>query len=94
VIRTVAREAGLKPTLVPLPFAAWHALAWIAEVLPSPPVTWNQVELMQVDTISSPQSPGFGELWNFAALARGGTPANVSEALIKELLLGYDAPSR
>ena len=32
--------------------------------------------------------------WNFAALARGGTPANVSEALIKELLLGYDAPSR
>jgi len=43
-------------------FAAWHALAWAAEMLPSPPVTRNQVELMQVDNVSSPQMPGFEEL--------------------------------
>jgi len=73
VLRTVAREAGLKPNLVPLPFAAWHALARIAEVLPSPPVTRNQLELMQVDTVSSPQSPGFGEL--------GISPHSVEEVL-------------
>ncbi len=31
--------------------AAWHVLAWFAEMLPSPPVTRNQVELMQVDNV-------------------------------------------
>jgi len=58
----VAHEADLTPTLVPIPFAAWHALAWLAEMLASPPVTRNQVELMQVDNVSSPGSAGFREL--------------------------------
>jgi uncharacterized protein YbjT (DUF2867 family) len=44
LLRTVAREAGLKRTLIPVPFAAWQALAWVAELLPSPPVTRNQVD--------------------------------------------------
>ena len=61
-LRAVAHEAGLKPILIPIPFAAWHALAWISEMLPSPPVTRNQVELMQVDNVSSPEMPGLGEL--------------------------------
>jgi NADH dehydrogenase len=61
-LRAVAHEAGLKPMLIPIPFAAWHALAWAAEMLPSPPVTRNQVELMQVDNVSSPEMSGFGEL--------------------------------
>ena len=61
-LRAVAHQAGLRPILVPVPFAAWHALAWAAEMLASPPVTRNQVELMQVDTVSSPQMPGFEEL--------------------------------
>lgn len=61
-LRAVARQAGLRPILVPVPFAAWHALAWAAEMLASPPVTRNQVELMQVDNVPSPQMPGFEEL--------------------------------
>jgi uncharacterized protein YbjT (DUF2867 family) len=61
-LRAVARQAGIKPVLIPFPFAAWHALARIAELLPSPPLTRNQVELMQIDTASSPGMPGFGEL--------------------------------
>lgn len=61
-LRVVAREAGLERTLVPIPFAAWHALAWIAEVLPTPPITRNQVELMEVDTVCSAGMPGFEEL--------------------------------
>jgi NADH dehydrogenase len=61
-LRAVAHEAGLKPILIPIPFAIWHALVWFAEMLPSPPVTRNQVELMQVDNVSSPEMPGFGEL--------------------------------
>ena len=62
LLRAVAQEAGLKPILVPLPFAAWHALTWIAELLPSPPLTRNQVELMEVDTVASPHLPGFRDL--------------------------------
>jgi len=61
-LRTVASAAGIKPILIPVPFAAWHALAWIAEMLPSPPIRRNQVELMQVDSASSSDTPGMGEL--------------------------------
>jgi len=62
LLRAVAHEASLKPMLIPIPFAAWHALAWFAEMLPSPPVTRNQLELMQVDNVSSPEMSGFGNL--------------------------------
>jgi uncharacterized protein YbjT (DUF2867 family) len=76
-LRTVAHEADLKPMLISIPFAAWHALAWISEMLPSPPVTRNQVELMQVDNVSSPGMPGFGEL--------GISPHSVEEMLRERL---------
>jgi uncharacterized protein YbjT (DUF2867 family) len=62
LLRAVAREAGLVPRLMPLPFAAWQALASIAEVFPSPPVTRNQIELMQIDNVASRDMPGFAEL--------------------------------
>ena len=58
----VARQAGLSPLLFPVPFVVWYALAWASEMLPSPQLTRNQVELMQLDTVSSPQLPGFAEL--------------------------------
>lgn len=61
-LRTVASAAGIKPILIPVPFAAWHALALMAEALPSPPITRNQVELMQIDSTSSADMPGLGEL--------------------------------
>ena len=44
-----------------MPFALWYALAGLAEILPQPPLTRAQVELMQVDTIAS-DWPGFREL--------------------------------
>jgi uncharacterized protein YbjT (DUF2867 family) len=62
LLRTVAHEAGIRPILMPFPFAGWHALAWIAEMLPNPQLTRNQVELMQIDTVVSPELPGFREL--------------------------------
>ena len=62
LLKAIAHEANLKPTLIPIPFAAWHVLAWFAEMLSNPPVTRNQVELMQVDNVTSPEMPGFGEL--------------------------------
>jgi uncharacterized protein YbjT (DUF2867 family) len=62
LLRAVAREAGLKPILLPVPFAAWRALALISKMLPNPPVTRNQVELMQLDTVQSSGLPGLKEL--------------------------------
>ncbi len=77
LLRAVAHEASLKPMLIPIPFAAWHVLGWFAEMLPSPPVTRNQVELMQVDNVSSPEMSGFGEL--------GISPHSVEE-ILQEIL--------
>jgi NADH dehydrogenase len=34
LLRVVAHEADIRPILIPIPFAAWHTLAWIAEFLP------------------------------------------------------------
>jgi len=72
-LRAVAHEAGVKPILIPVPFSAWHLLAWASEMLPSPAITRNQMELMQVDTVSSPEIPGFAEL--------GISPHSVEETL-------------
>jgi uncharacterized protein YbjT (DUF2867 family) len=58
----VAHQAGLLPRLIPIPFAVWNALAWASEMFPSPLLTRNQVELMQIDTVASPTMPGFVEL--------------------------------
>jgi hypothetical protein len=45
-----------------MPFAFWGAVAGLAETLPQPPLTRNQVELMQIDTTASVNRPGFRAL--------------------------------
>jgi uncharacterized protein YbjT (DUF2867 family) len=80
-LRAVAHQAGLAPLLIPIPFAVWHALAWASEIVPGPPLTRNQVELMQIDTVSSPETPGFVEL--------GISPHSV-EAILKKMLSNRD----
>jgi uncharacterized protein YbjT (DUF2867 family) len=62
LVRSIARTAGLRPVLVRVPFAFWGALAGLAEFLPHPPLTRNQVELIQIDTTASDNLPGFREL--------------------------------
>lgn len=61
-LRVVALRAGLAPLLIPTPFVVWHVLAWASKMLPDPPLTRNQVELMQIDTMASSEMPGFVEL--------------------------------
>jgi len=73
LLKTVAHEANLKPTLISIPFAFWYLLAWFAEMLPSPPITRNQVDLMQIDNVAAPEIPGFGEL--------GISPLSIEEIL-------------
>jgi uncharacterized protein YbjT (DUF2867 family) len=62
LLRTIARIAGLRPVLMRMPFVFWNAFASIAEMLPQRPLTRNQVELMQIDTIASQNLPGFRAL--------------------------------
>jgi len=62
LLQTIARIAGLRPVLMRIPFALWNALAGLAERLPQPPLTRNQVELMQIDTTASENLPGFHSL--------------------------------
>jgi NADH dehydrogenase len=77
LLRAVGHHAGAAPLLIPIPFSVWHALAWVAEILRQPALTRNQVELMKIDTVTSPEMPGFAEL--------GITPQSV-EAILQTLL--------
>ena len=79
-LRAVAHQAGLAPRLIPIPLTVWHTLARASEMFPSPLLTRNQVELMQIDTVSSPEMPGFVEL--------GISPHSV-EAMLQEMLSKY-----
>jgi NADH dehydrogenase len=83
LLRLIARKAGLKPILIPVPFAAWQALAWSAEMMPSPPITRNQVELMQIDTVTSPEMPGLRDL---------GISPRAVEATLQEILRLHHVP--
>jgi len=80
LLRVVANAAGIKPILLPVPVAAWGALAWISEMLPSPPITRNQVELMQIDSTSMQGIPGLEEL--------GISPHSVEE-MLQDLLSSH-----
>lgn len=62
LLRAIARIARVRPILIRIPFALWDALAGFAERLPQPPLTRNQVELMQIDTTGSENLPGFRSL--------------------------------
>jgi uncharacterized protein YbjT (DUF2867 family) len=62
LLEVIAQSLGTKPLLVPVPFGLWHALASVAEMLPQPPITRNQVELMQIDSVASSGAPGFADL--------------------------------
>jgi NADH dehydrogenase len=73
VIRSVAASLRRNPLLLPVPFALWHAAARAAELLPEPPITRNQVELMRIDSVVAPGMPGFDRL--------GIRPRSMEEAL-------------
>jgi NADH dehydrogenase len=45
-LRALALAAGNRPLLSPFPFVLWRTIGYLAEFLPSPPITRNQVELM------------------------------------------------
>jgi uncharacterized protein YbjT (DUF2867 family) len=62
LLQLIAERNGWRRTFLPVPFPLWHALASLAELLPTSPITSGQVELMQRDTVASAALPGFAEL--------------------------------
>jgi NADH dehydrogenase len=62
LLQTIGRALNRRPLLFPVPFALWRAAASVFELLPAPPITRNQVELMEYDNLASAGSAGFAEL--------------------------------
>ncbi|TIL65999.1 MAG: complex I NDUFA9 subunit family protein [Mesorhizobium sp.] len=62
LLRDIARQLGTNIRLMPVPFAAWDALAGVAELLPGAPITRNQVDLMRHDNVAAIGAPGLKEL--------------------------------
>jgi len=62
LVRFVQRLIGRPPWVVPVPFAVAEVLARLFELLPSPPLTPGQVDLLKADNVASGTLPGFREL--------------------------------
>ena len=55
-------RAGHRRPLVPWPFALWNLQAWCAQILPRPPISPDQVELMRHDNIVASGVPTLADL--------------------------------
>jgi hypothetical protein len=75
----------VRPVLLPMPFPVWHGLAFVAERLPSAPITRNQVELMEIDNVASPDAAGLSDL--------GITPTPLTAVLQTILASAAGAPT-
>lgn len=62
VVERVLRHRRRHRLLAPLPFAAWELMARGLAVLPSPPLTPDQVALMREDNVVDPALDGFAAL--------------------------------
>jgi uncharacterized protein YbjT (DUF2867 family) len=62
LLQTIAAQAGRRPLLVPFPIPLWRLIGSISEFLPNPPITANQVDLMELDSVAASDISGFGAL--------------------------------
>jgi uncharacterized protein YbjT (DUF2867 family) len=62
-LRSIADQIGIRPRLLPLPFALWGVLAFLSEFTPGAPLTRNQVALMRHDNVASRDLPGLCDLY-------------------------------
>lgn len=51
IVQAVLKSSGRWRPLLPVPFALWQRLATLASLLPAPPLTRDQVILMQADNV-------------------------------------------
>lgn len=62
VVAAILGRLRLRRPMLPLPFAVARVAAAITELLPSPPLTVAQVELLQSDNVASAGLPGLADL--------------------------------
>ena len=62
LLKMTVRLTGRRRLLVPMPFAVAKVQARLFELLPSPPLTTSQVDLLEADNVVSGKMPGFPEL--------------------------------
>ena len=62
LVKITLRLIGRRRLLVPVPFAVAAVQARLFELLPSPPLTTSQVDLLKADNVATGTLPGFQEL--------------------------------
>ena len=62
LLRFVLNETGRKRLLLPMPVSLGLLQAFFCERLPVPPLTRDQVHLLQRDNVANPQAPGLAAL--------------------------------
>jgi uncharacterized protein YbjT (DUF2867 family) len=62
LVKFTLRVVGKRRLLMPLPFAVAEIQARLFELLPSPPLTTGQVDLLKADSVASGALPGLPEL--------------------------------
>jgi hypothetical protein len=62
LVKFTLRVVGKRRLLMPLPFAVAEIQARLFELLPSPPLTTGQVDLLKADSVASGALPGFREV--------------------------------
>jgi uncharacterized protein YbjT (DUF2867 family) len=81
LVRIVLRLIGKQCWLVPVPFAVAMIQARLFELLPRPPLTTGQVDLLKVDNVASGALPGLREL-------------NIEPKAVEEIVPTYIGQSR
>jgi uncharacterized protein YbjT (DUF2867 family) len=81
LVRFTLRVIGKRRVLISLPFAVAEIQARLFELLPSPPLTTGQVDLLKTDSVVSGALPGFREL-------------NILPKAIEEIIPTYIGPAR
>ncbi len=62
LVSAVCRHLGRRRARLPVPFGLWHALAMALSLLPSPPLTRDQLWLMAKDNLAAREVDGFSSL--------------------------------
>lgn len=62
IVEMVLEHLGRKRFLLPVPFGAWHLLAGMGSLLPNPPLTRDQVALLERDNVVGGGAASFAEL--------------------------------
>jgi hypothetical protein len=62
LVRMTLHLMGKRRLLIPVPFAVAEIQARLFELLPNPPLTTGQVDLLKADNVASRTLPGLPEL--------------------------------